>query len=438
MLAENTPSYPRSFLVQMQFTGPLQSDALEAAWRATLLRHPLLSAMLERSRGGWQWILNDNPVSSIDWAGLQEPIHFPRGEMIDLATEPGVRFWVRAGHDSARLLLQFHHATCDGIGGLLTVRDLLAEYVCRTGSNAPALPPLDVELLKSRDSFHIGALGFREWLGHAGATLGEAVRLLGRRPAPLALPSQPDSDEGLPAPFPGMVIHALTPDELGSLQESSRALGATINDLMIAHALGAIVDWNEAQGCRQPGDWLRINMPTSLRMPGDEQMPVANVMSFAFVDRRVRDCRDRCALVKSIQAETEAIKLGRRGLYFIAQLGNLSSIPGAMRLALSSRRCFATAVVSNVGDLGRFFPDYFPRQKGRVVAGNLVLEDIVGTPPLRPLTRAGLGVLTYAGRMSLCLLCDRNWFTTRQSRQFLEMLRKRIAAGIPCTAPAPG
>jgi hypothetical protein len=232
------------------------------------------------------------------------------------------------------------------------------------------------------------------------------------------------------APFPGLETSALSGDEFAQLRQAAKDAGVTLNDLLMCHFLGAILDWNGADGKTKPRGWLRINVPTDLRRPEDQRMPAANVMSFTFLDRRVQDCQDPRALLASIRIETEDIKQGRLGLYFIAQLAILAGLPGGMRFVVGRQSCFATAVLSNLGDIGRLFPASFPRQGGKLVVGNLVLESLTGTPPLRPLTRVGVGLITYAGQLTLCVLCDRKSFSTEQSRRFLEIYLARIRRGL--------
>jgi hypothetical protein len=180
---------------------------------------------------------------------------------------------------------------------------------------------------------------------------------------------------------------------------------------------------------------VRINIPTNLRRREDLAMPAANVMSFTFVDRHARQCRNHQALLQSIRVETEAIKQGRLGLYFIAQLALMAGIPGVMPLVLGRHRCLATAVLTNVGDLARLFSSQFPQRAGKLVIGNLVLESLSGTPPLRPQTRLGVGVITYAGQMSLSLLADRHHFTQEQSRRFLNAYVARVRQSLATIAP---
>src|SRR5262249_25534471 len=118
------------------------------------------------------------------------------------------------------------------------------------------------------------------------------------------------------------------------------------------------------------------------------------------------------------------------GLYFIGQLALLAGIPGGMKLMLSPRRCFATAVLTNVGDMTHRFGLAFPVVDGKLQIGNLTLEGITGSPPLRPLTHVGVGLFTYADRLVVTLLCDRHHFTREQARKFLELYVSHLRRGI--------
>ncbi len=231
--------------------------------------------------------------------------------------------------------------------------------------------------------------------------------------------------------FPGIESHTFSPGEMDDLRQTARQSGATINDLMMAYLFGALVDWNALDQPVLPRAWLRMNVPTSLRRQADEQMPAANVMSFAFIDRRAGDCSGVAQMVESIRTEMEAIRRLRLSLYFIGQIGILAAIPGAMRRVLGMKRCFATAVLTNVGDPARRFRVRFPRRENKAVVGNLLLENLVGVPPLRALTRVGVALTSYAGQMTVNVLCDRHCFSRQQSRQFLEIYLNRVAQGLP-------
>jgi hypothetical protein len=112
----------------------------------------------------------------------------------------------------------------------------------------------------------------------------------------------------------------------------------------------------------------------------------------------------------------------------------LAAIPRGMQMAMTGERCFATAVLTNVGDPTRRFSVRFPRQEdNRLVIGNLLLENILGSPPLRPLTRAGAAITAYGGRLTLSLRCDPHCFSREQTRDLLAAYVTQVRRGLPET-----
>ena len=73
----------------------------------------------------------------------------------------------------------------------------------------------------------------------------------------------------------------------------------------------------------------------------------------------------------------------------------------------------------------------FARRENKAIVGNLLLENIVGVPPLRALTRVGVALTSCGGRLTINVLCDRHCFSQQQARQFLEIYLNRIAQGLP-------
>ena len=86
---------------------------------------------------------------------------------------------------------------------------------------------------------------------------------------------------------------------------------------------------------------------------------------------------------------------------------------------MGANRCFATAVFSNLGDIARHFNAEFPLDDGRIVAGTLVLDEILGFPPIRPHTRAAFMVGRYAGRCRVCVRCDPTAFAAADVQELL-------------------
>jgi hypothetical protein len=289
--------------------------------------------------------------------------------------------------------------------------------------------------LAGRGTFGLGPP--TPWSLIRDVTIGilESCRLVGRRPLPLDAPAPAASQAKSPVRYPGIESYTFTAAELQELRRTAKAADATLNDFLMCHLFQAIVAWNAAQTQPPRHGWLRINVPTSLRRKEDELMPAANVMSFTFIDRHTRKCQDTGALLESIRAEMEKIKRLRLGLYFIGQLAVLAGIPKGMSLMLSGKRCFATAVLTNVGDPSRRFNVRFPRHENQLVVGNLLLKNVIGCPPLRDLTRAGVAITTYAGQLTVSVQCDRHCFSQEETRLLLDTYIAHVRAGLSEAGP---
>ena len=161
-------------------------------------------------------------------------------------------------------------------------------------------------------------------------------------------------------------------------------------------------------------------MPCDLRTSRHESTPAANIMSYAFVARKLGDCDRSGKLLSGIRAQTDYIRTHDASLFFIRGLHLANLMPWTWRELPSSNRCFATAVLSNIADPTRLFTASFPRRNGRLVAGNLALESIVAWSPLRPMTHTGIVVSTYANRLSLGLNCPAHVLSRDDASRLLD------------------
>ena len=68
----------------------------------------------------------------------------------------------------------------------------------------------------------------------------------------------------------------------------------------------------------------------------------------------------------------------------------------------------------------------FPRQHGRYRIGNLELQQIIATGPVRSGTAANLTAGIYAGQLVLNLALDRQQFTHTDAQRMLSMLVQHL------------
>jgi hypothetical protein len=415
---DNRPEYPTVYPVDLHFSGRFDRPRFEQALARTLERHPLLTARIAVDpRGVPQWVAGDDQPPAIDWAPADVPIGHPAGPMIDLTRSAGLRLWVREGAGCTRLALQFHHACCDGQAAVRFTEELLGVYdhLCGGRVRPEIAWPVEPLRLRLRGDYGPPPQGF--W--PLAQTYAVGARLWGKlfwqTPAALAAPAA--APPGTPQQYLDYAGRVLAPELLGRLRAAAGRVGCTLNDLLLRDAFLAVRRWNAEHGAA-PRGWMRINVPTTLRDRDDKHMPAANRLGFAFLTRNERQCDDPPQLLLDIHREMEEIRRARLGLYFLGGLEIGRGLGSMIPRMLNGRRCFATIVLSYLGQL-------FPRSPlagpdGRLVCGDLVLESVAGVPPIRPLTHAAIAVLRYAGRTSLHLRCDPQVFSQEQACAFLD------------------
>jgi len=438
MVADNRPDYPMLCDLELHFQGRIDRAAFEAGLRLALARNPLFTSLVVRDgRRGWRWTLTDRQPP-VDWAVWGTPIDASYLAPLDLAADIGLRIWVREGLERSTVLLHFHHACSDAIGGFAFIEDLLAGYAMACpGGDAIVPRTLDPARLASRGESE-SERGLLRRLTDPIVGLREGVRFFRERPMPLAPPLEHTSGREQPMPGepeapmrPGFLVADLPQAALLGLRQVAADERVTVNDILLRDMFVVMRRWNEAQG-RPPGRRrLRILMPQNLRTRADRAMPAANAMSFAFLTRRADRCRHANDLLRSIAEETDAVRRGQLSRYFLGSLAALDAA-GALRHVLNSRFCFATCVLTNLGDPARRFTTRFPRCQTGLVVGNLVFERVAGVPPLRKRTHAAWSISSAAQSLSISLKCDPHSF----SRLDVQRLLGEYVAELEATAAA--
>ncbi len=421
-LAQDLPGYPSTFVIQLDFSGQIDRRVWESALGDALDRHPLLRAYILPGKQDLPcWQAAPEQLPPVDWSAEGTPIRCPNGEAIDLSRETGLRIWVRVGVDRSRVLLQFHHAACDGTGAYRFIGDVLASYATHTDvvAQTSTLAPTRPQLLRSRTERLIGLqpVGWR-----AGLALG--YRILFRRPVPLAAPSAAREGRAIDD-FPGFLSFSLDRTIAQQLRSAADTRGATLNDLLLRDLFLTMREWNRQHGSGGH-QRLAVMMPTDMRRSEDCEMPAANLTSYTFLARETRSFGTPDELLSTIQAETLRIKSLRLGTKFMSAVNWMSRKPKLLPFLASRNVCLATAVLSNAADPSRRFTAKFRRDEGRIVAGNLILEAITGVPPLRAKTRATFSISQYNRRLTVSLRGDPKCFTLEDTAALLQTYMQRL------------
>jgi hypothetical protein len=442
MEADDRLHHPMTFVIELRLSGRIDREAFQTALSDALLRHPFLRALVQRRKKNQLcWVSGGGLGPRVDWSDDDRPIELPaEGEPIDLDSEVGLRVWVRRLRDESKLTLQFHHACCDGVGAYRFIGDLLAIYGGLTAADGAALPsldPLDVTRLRTRSRGVLDeALSGRNFR-LARRAIPQGLEILSARPTEMAT-ARKETGARL-SPFPS--IHSVTFERAAhdQLRDAAMREGAMLNDLLLAELFLSLRDWN-VRRTGSAGRKYRLMMPTDLRTTDDYETPAVNKVAYTFLNRTPRELEQPSELLQSIRRETLEIKNEQRGMRFANMLAGGFAVKGLMQLLLSFPFCMATAILSNVGDPSRRFTAHFPRSKGRIVCGNLVLEEITGAPPLRRKTRATVSAFAYNRRLTLSVRCDPFTFTPADTREFLDLYAGRLhnhLAAPASAAPAP-
>lgn len=432
MRADDRPEYPMAFILQLGLSGVIERSAFEAALEEALGRHPLLQCVVRPAKRNLPcWMRAPNLMPMVDWANESVPVTCPRGEQIDIEREVGLRIWIRQSDERVRVIMQFHHACCDGVGALRFIGDLLALYGTRTNSNGfqkPSLHPVDMAQLRKRARNDLAVAIGANRRALAWSALTQGCQIMVRGCTPLLPPKSRKVAAGGKPLFPGICSHRFEHLENQQIRDAANRHAATLNDLLLQELLCTIYQWNSRQRPWRPGRHPRIMMPVDLRTAGDEKTPAANLVGYTFIGRRASELRDPEKLLQGIREETTCIKNLGLGKRFSDTICSACSVDGLLALLLSIPRSLATAVLSNVGDPSRRFTAHLPRHEGRIVSGNLILDDITGVPPLRPRTRATFLVTNYNDRLTINLRCDPHLFALDDSQELLSLFVRQLQA----------
>ncbi len=437
MLIDDRPSHPMTCHFPLRFSGSLDRGAFEAAVVLALQRHPMLASRLEEVEGKLRWKALADARPPIDFGRMGEPLRFARAEAIDLHHETGLRIWVRTGEGQVLIQLQIHHACADGAGAYRFIEDLLCAYhdLSRRQNGESGEPgaicwrPVDSARLEQRTH-----LGLTRWgrLRRLPADLwgflyGFSMFVL-LRPAPLAAPDSPDSEKEDLGVVPDFVTHSFDDEQLRGLIAAARRCRATLTDLFVRDVFLAMDDWNRRHGATRWNRCLRIMVPSDLRGPDDELMPACNVVGMYNLDRFMWMFPGPRSLMTTIRLEMKVLKYFRFGISFVRAAQIVTRWKWWASIMRRPNRCFTTTVVSNVGRLFTSAP--LPRHDGKLVCGDMVLEETECAPPVRPLTVAGFALLTYAGECKLMMNYDRRRLTRADAEDFMETVVARLHANL--------
>jgi diacylglycerol O-acyltransferase len=187
------------------------------------------------------------------------------------------------------------------------------------------------------------------------------------------------------------------PLDLADIRTVARALGCTVNDVLMAAIAGALgAHLREVHGFDTDELVLRASVPVDLRPPGD-CTTLGNRFGLAFVDLPV-GTHNPLHRVFRVHETTDALKRSLQPPVTLAVLGVLGLLPAAVQapvIELFSRK--GTLVASNVR--GPDAPIYLCGQR---------IRELYFWVPQGGSMGIGVSILSYAGQVFFGIVADRS------------------------------
>lgn len=435
MFYQDSRAYPCTCFVRMQFHGVLERQSFTRAARRALTRHPLLGAKVTLRRGKPHWLLSPDGEPVIHWQEAEVNQASPSTSWLDLVGEGGLRLIVVVDATRSDLLVQFHHACCDGVGIFQFILDLLIAYANEAGATPGSyrFPKLDPERLRQRGSLGLTSKKLLKMVPQQMIGLQGVRQFVMRTPRPIVPHQRWPNDTPAHDVYPALCADQFDADTTQGLRASAKQLGVTVNDLLARDLFLALHQFRTGRALGQPEDWLRMMIPMNLRSVADRHLPAANIVSSVFLDRRGSDFTDGESLLASIKEQMDLIKRLQLGFTFIFSLYANRLLPGGLRRVGAGTNCNTSVVFTNLGKLFARTP--LPKDQGRLVAANVRLDRIAIAAPLAPYLCASFAAGWYADRLTLTLHHDPRVLDAPSAQQLLQCFVEQVRTSARTAAP---
>ena len=426
MLRDDRAKYPMSMIARLRFAGQLDRRATMEALETVVARNPLLRATVRKTKSGrLEWIAAADRPTALPWIEGPENDRLPAMRPINLFAEPGLRAWATADSQRSSLVLQVHHATCDGKAVIHALDDFVRSYahVLAGKQSQVEMSPRDPHALHGRGSFGLTVGKYLRILPGQLMGLSRVRMFFMQRPVPLLERLAAIASE-LPAGFPNVKVGSLAVEEVEKFSAAVADAKVTANDWLLRDFFLAVDDFRGRHQVTTLGEWIRFSVPMNLRHNLDDRMPAANVVSMVFLDRTPKQIANSAGLLRSIHEEMESIRRRQLGLIFVVALWGLRFLPGGLAKWVDRDGCEATCVLSNLGRAMANSP--LPRRNEKIVAGNVVLEGIDFFAPVRDGTAVSMAIVYYAGGLQLCMHYDSRQITEAQADDLMATYLRKI------------
>jgi len=317
-------------------------------------------------------------------------------------------YWLVEGLDQGRwgLISKIHHCMVDGVSGTDLYRvvfDASPEPSPPAAAGPAAGPEPSALSLAAAAALDLALLPWRDAraLGEFLARPGEAVRQVtatAQGVAKLAASLAPASGSSLVGPIGRQRRYTWARASLADVKTIKKALGGTVNDVVLAAISGGFRSLLIARGERPERHAVPSLVPVSLRAPGEENIYENRVT--AIIVQLPVDIADPVQRLAAVRAQMSSAKQGHEALAVaaMASLGRftvsrLASM--AVRLAVSLPQREIVTVTTNVPG-----PDRPLYGLGRR------LVEIIPYVPIATTVRTGVSIFSYDGNLTFGITGD--------------------------------
>lgn len=400
MRLDDRPNYPMSFFIEIKLSGDINPESMDASLKSALKRHPLLTAHVDTPLFGRARWLDAKDFPQISWFDGRPILPAVADRFVDLRKTSGLRIWAGINPGETRIVFQFHHAVTDGLGAIQFIGDLLAYYgqkTCGT-DEAPELAPVNRQVLRDRGQLSEPGHEHQRVISHL---LWWCTHLACNYPTGIKFPS--NRNDQFNDPFVTRIIDSKTTRKL---KKEATKKGGTPNEIYTLAMFQLLRQWNIQHSAASDHSAVRVGIPITLRTANHQEAPAANVLSYMLLTRKFHDIENADQTMEYIsRTSADVLNSGDHALVTWT-IGVFDKFPGLLRAVTHVPARYATAMLANVGDVKRALRNRFPMDRGRCVAGNLILEHLLGAAPTRPGTHLGLSLGHYAGKLYMNLNCD--------------------------------
>ena len=386
------------------FDQPLDFERLRATFEQRLLRFDRFRQRVVEVGGEARWEFDphftlDAHLHRIalpaphDQRALQELVSDFMSMPLDLTKSPWQYHLIENYRGGCALLGRLHHCIADGIAlihVLLSMTDAEPDPVPGAQPAASPEPPQPAQASAKPRTNSMTALFDPSRIAEAARIGLNGATTLGR--LLLMSPDQPTQLKGRL----GTAKRAAwsQPLPLDQVKAIGRAVGATVNDVLLAAATGALRRYLQSRGEQVDGIDIRAAVPVNLRAP-DEPPSLGNRFGLVFLALPV-GADDPLDRLFDLKERMEAIKGSPEAIITFGILGAMGLAPAQLQdVGVSIFGGKATAVMTNV-----------PGPRETLYMAGAPLREIMFWVPQSGRLGLGVSILSYAGSVTLGVATD--------------------------------